>query len=334
MFSGEVVRFLILLATFASVVLITQVVLRLTVERRAHAGALNKRLRMIASGADREVVIDILRRNDPLQLGEARDPWTKAYHAFRRNLMMAAVPWTPSQVAIAMAALFAALVLIVAIGARSANYALTSGVVQLILAFAAATAVGVPLMVISFLAQRRRKRMQQQFPVALDVFVRSLRAGHPVAGAIDLLTQEMEDPIGSEFGLVSDEIAYGANLTDALNDMAERWDLDDIRMFVVSLSVQNETGGNLAEVLNNLSKVIRERAGLFLKVRALASEGRMTGWMLTALPIFTFVSVFLMNPEFYLDVAGDPIFFIGFPLLLTWYMIGVIAIRKMVNIKV
>jgi len=334
MFNGEVVRFLILLATFASVVLFIQVVLRVTVERRAHSGALNKRLKMIASGTQREVVVDILRRNDPLSLGEAGDPWTRLYFAFRRNLMMAAVPWTPMQVALGMAALFAALVLIVALGARSANYPLTFGVILLIFVFAAAAAVGVPLMVISFLAQRRRKKMQEQFPVALDVFVRSLRSGHPIAGALDLLTQEMEDPIGSEFGLASDEIAYGANLTDALNDMAERWDLDDIRMFVVSLSVQNETGGNLAEVLSNLSRVIRERAGLYLKVRALSSEGRMTGWMLTALPIFTFVGVFLLNPGFYLDVATDPIFFIGFPLLLTWYLIGVISIRRMVNIKV
>src|SRR5690606_36436175 len=160
------------------------------------------------------------------------------------------------------------------------------------------------------------------------------RSGHPIAGALDLLTQEMEDPIGSEFGLVSDEIAYGANLTDALNDMAERWDLDDLRMFVVSLSVQNDTGGNLAEILDNLSKVIRERASLYLKVRALSSEGRMTGLMLTGLPIFTFVLVFLLNPPFYLDVAADPIFYIGFPLLLVWYVVGVIAIRKLVNIKV
>jgi tight adherence protein B len=289
---------------------------------------------MIAAGTDREIVVDIMRRNDPLQLGEARGPFSKLYLAFRRNLMMAAVPWSAGQVAIGMAALFAALVLIVAIGARSANYPLNSGVVQLIVAFAAAASVGIPVMVISFLAQRRRKKMQEQFPVALDVFVRSLRSGHPVAGGLDLLTQEMEDPIGSEFGLVSDEIAYGANLADALNDMAERWDLDDIRMFVVSLSVQSETGGNLAEILDKLSKVIRERAGLYLKVRALSSEGRMTGWMLTALPIFTFVSVFLINPQFYLDVSMDPIFYIGFPLLLGWYTLGVLLIRRMVNIKV
>lgn len=334
MLGAEATRFLILLAIFAAVFLAMQVLLRVTVERRVHVGAINKRLKMIASGTAREDVINVLRKNDPLQLGEGASPWYKLYVALHRNLTMAAVPWTATQVAMAMAALFAALVLIVAIGAWSANYPLTSGVVQLILAFAAAVSVGVPLMVISFLAQRRRKRMQEQFPIALDIFVRSLRSGHPVASALELLTQEMEDPIGTEFGLVTDEIAYGAELTDALNDMAERWDLDDIRMFVVSLSVQNETGGNLAEILDNLSKVIRERASLYLKVRALSSEGRMTGLMLTGLPIFAFVMVFMLSPRFYLDVAGDPIFYIGFPLMLAWYGVGVIAIRKMVNIRV
>jgi tight adherence protein B len=164
--------------------------------------------------------------------------------------------------------------------------------------------------------------MQAQFPVALDIFVRALRSGHPISGALEILTQEMEDPIGTEFGLVSDEVSYGADLTEALNDMAERWDLDDIRMFVVSLAVQNETGGNLAEILNNLSQVIRERTSLLLKVRALSSEGRMTGWLLTT------------NPAFYLDVAEDPIFYIGFPLLLLWFALGVMWIRKLVNIKV
>jgi len=331
---GEVARFLVLLGIFAFVFLITQVVLRISIERRAHLGAVNKRLKMIASGTTREEVVNILRKNDPVLLNDAANPWARLYFAFRRNLSMAAVPWTAWQVGIGMAAIFAVLVIMVTMAVWSAAYPITSGVIQLILAFAAAAAVGVPLMLISFLAQRRRKRMQEQFPVALDIFVRSLRSGHPVAGALELLTQEMEDPIGSEFGLVSDEIAYGADLTDALNDMAERWDLDDLRMFVVSLSVQNETGGNLAEVLDNLSKVIRERASLYLKVRALSSEGRMTGLMLTGLPIFTFVMVFLLNPSFYLDVAGDPIFYMGFPLMLLWYVVGVVSIRRMVNIKV
>ena len=137
--------------------------------------------------------------------------------------------------------------------------------------------------------------MQEQFPVALDVFVRGLRAGHPIAAALDLLTVEMPDPIGSQFGVVVDEVTYGAELRDALQAMAERWDLDDMRMFVVSLSVQSETGGNLAEILDNLSKVIRERQSMMLKVRALSSEGRMTAIMLTVLPIFAFAFLFLVN---------------------------------------
>jgi tight adherence protein B len=116
--------------------------------------------------------------------------------------------------------------------------------------------------------------------------------------------------------------------------MAERWDLDDIRMFVVSLSVQTETGGNLAEILQNLSEVIRARASLYMKVRALSSEGRMTGWMLTILPVLTLVGMFAVNPGFYLDVARDPIFVVGFPALLAVYAIGFVMIRRMVDLKV
>lgn len=334
MFSTELIRFFILLGIFASVFLLVQVGLRLSVQRGMHSGAINKRLKMIALGNDRDDIIRRLRKNDPLELPEGGGIVNRLYRSYRRNLTMAAIPWTAGQVAVAMGIIFAALVLIIVIAAWGANFSPSLGVMQLIMAFSAATAIGVPVMVVAFIAERRRKRMQAQFPVALDVFVRALKSGHPIAGAIQLLTQEMDDPIGSEFGLVADEVSYGADLTDALNDMAERWDLDDIRMFVVSLSVQNETGGNLAEILDNLSKVIRERAGLFLKVRALSSEGRMTGWLLTALPIFTFVALFLVNPPFYLAVAGDPIFYIGFPALLVWYLIGVLSIRKMVNIRV
>lgn len=332
--TGAIIRLFILLAVFASVFLLIQVILRASVENRTHLSAVNKRLKMIARGSDREDIIARLRKNDTLFLVGQTGLLGSAYRAFRFNLMMAAVPFTASQVAMAMASLTALLFLVIATLAWGSGYPLTVGIAQLLLAVSAAIAIAVPIMTVNFLAQRRRKRMQSQFPVALDIFVRALRSGHPVASAIEMLTHEMEDPIGSEFGLVSDEISYGAELTDSLSDMAERWDLDDIRMFVVSLAVQNETGGNLAEILQNLSKVIRERAGLYLKVRALSSEGRMTGWLLTILPVITFVLLFMINPPFYLGVARDPIFYIGFPLLLVWYVIGVIAIRKMVNLKV
>lgn len=176
--------------------------------------------------------------------------------------------------------------------------------------------------------------MEEQFPLALEIFTRALRAGHPIAAAIDLLTKEVEDPLGSEFGIVSDEVAYGAELNDALLDLADRWELEDIRMFVISLSVQSETGGNLAEVLENLTKVIRDRAALFMKVRALSSEGRMSGWMLTVLPVLTFISVFLISPQFYINVSGDSIFLYGFTSLIALYLLGVYIIRRMIDLEV
>ena len=116
--------------------------------------------------------------------------------------------------------------------------------------------------------------------------------------------------------------------------MAERWGLADIDMFVVSVSVQMETGGNLAEILENLGRVIRERASMFMKVRALSSEGRMTALVLTVLPILAFAGLFTFNPAFYLDVADDPIFIFGFVGILLLYIIGFIAIRRMVDLKV
>jgi tight adherence protein B len=144
----------------------------------------------------------------------------------------------------------------------------------------------------------------------------------------------MPDPIGSEFGLVVDEVTYGADFRDALQAMADRWDMEELRMFVVSLSIQMETGGNLAEILENLARVIRERASMMMKVRALSSEGRMTAVMLTILPIFSFTLLFIMKPKFYLDVADDPAFLPGFISLLVLYAVGFITIRRMVDLKV
>ena len=334
MLDNDIVRFFLLIAVFVSVFLLLQVVFRITADRTVHLSAINKRLRMIRQGTQREDVIAEFRRNDPLRDVQGEGIIASRNRKFRQNLMMADVPFGPGQVLLAMAVIFFILAIIIALFASLYNFPLTFGVMQLILAVAAAISIALPLAILSFMAQRRRKRMQEQFPVALDIFVRALRSGHPVASAIELLTQEMEDPIGSQFGLVADEVSYGADLTAALDSMAERWDMDDIRMFVVSLSLQNETGGNLAEILENLSEVIRERASLYMKVRALSSEGRMTGWILGVLPIVLFVMLFSLNPPFYLEVALDPIFFIGFPILIVWYLFGIYMIRRLIDLKV
>ena len=332
--SGLLVRLFILIAIFASVFLISQVMLSALASWRGDRNAVNRRLFMLRAGLDRDEVNQSLLKNAPPVLSPDAGIFERIHVSFTRMVMMSGVRFETRQLIVGMAigaCVLTGAILLFAVGAQ---FRLTVGVVQLVLVVAVALAVGLPVIVISRIAQRRYKRMEEQFPVAIDIFTRSLRAGHPIASAIFLVTEEMADPIGSEFGLVSDEVAYGAELTDALAAMAERWNLEDMRMFVVSVSVQSETGGNLAEILENLSNVIRARASMYMKVRALSSEGRMSGWMLTVLPVLTLISLFLVSPGFYFDVAQDPIFLIGFPALLLLYGIGVLIIRRIVDLKV
>lgn len=325
---------LTLLAIFGTVFLLVQLGLDFTFSKTAHTRAINKRLSLLKQGASRDEILSRLRKNAPQDHANLPPFLASILQKLERTMLAAQVGFTPMQMLTAMLMAFVVISVVLMLLIGGAGFTLSLGVIVLALTVAGAASFVLPVMVLSAIATRRRKRVEEQFPIALDVFVRALRAGHPIAAALDLLTQEMEDPIGSEFGLVSDEVAYGAELTDALTAMAERWDLDDIRMFVVSLSVQNETGGNLAEILQNLAEVIRARASLYMKVRALSSEGRMTGWMLTILPVAAFVGLFMVNPEFYLSVAGDRMFIIGFIGLMTMYVTGFFWIRKIIDLKV
>ncbi|MES2700687.1 MAG: type II secretion system F family protein [Pseudomonadota bacterium] len=328
------IRIALLAAIFGSVFVAVQISLNLAWSRRTYMREVNQRLRLLSRGLSREQVMIELRKNDVRLNPNLPYPIAKAFLMFERAVRGSAIAIAPTQLLLVMLVGFAAVLSLVLIATVLAGLVISSGTIVMATIFAGCLSIALPLMVLSTLAQRRRRKMAEQFPVSLDIFVRALKAGHPVAGAIELLTKEMEDPIGSEFGLVNDEISYGAALTESLAAMAERWDSDDMRMFVVSISVQNETGGNLAEILQNLADVIRARASLYMKVRALSSEGRMTGWMLTILPVATFVGMFLVNPAFYLSVASDSMFIIGAICLGFMYFCGFIMIRKMVDIKV
>lgn len=331
---GSWLRLLLLILIFASVMLTVEGIMGIIQNRRASSLRVNKRLQMIEDGSSREVVYSRLRRKQSEGLGALPGPFGKIGGKIEATLGTTGLAWSARTVMTVMALAMGAIILFGLLFALAGGFILTTGMILLLLTFAFAAGFGLPMMVLTRMADRRRRKMQQQFPVALDIFVRGLRAGHPVASALNLLTEEMTDPLGSEFGLVVDEVTYGAELRDALQSLADRWGIDDIHMFVVSLSVQNETGGNLAEILENLSMVIRERASLLLKVRALSSEGRMTAVMLTALPVLAFVGLFLLNPSFYLDVSQDPAFSIGFGVLIAMYAVGFYTIRRMVDLKV
>ncbi len=329
-----IVRLVILILIFVSVFVIAEFAISAWRRRSKGTSAVNKRLRMIEGGMDRELVTSKLRKSQPLKFASGNGILSRMLQSIQQSIIASGIAMPAQQIMLAMALGSALIAVLIIIGAAFAGYALNFGVMQMAVAIGLSIGLGLPLMILSRMASKRTRKMQEQFPVALDIFIRGLRSGHPVAAALDLLTKEMEDPIGSEFGLVMDEVAYGADLRDALQSMADRWGLEDIQMFVVSLSVQHETGGNLAEILANLASVIRERASMYMKVRALSSEGRMTGVMLTALPILTFAGLFLINPAFYLDVAQDPMFVPGFIGLGILYFVGFFSIRRMVDLKV
>ena len=332
--SDNWLRALFLICVFGAVLLSVEVLANWLATNRTVGKAINARLKLIGQGRTHGEALSILRRPDSA-LPEGLPPFLDHLgRKFERMLTSAQVTIPTGRlmliIVLAPFVLFFAILLFMAM----AQIPIAFGRLLLIGTFSGLLGAALPLMYLQFKANRARKRMQEQFPVALDVFVRGLRAGHPIAAALDLLTVEMPDPIGSQFGIVVDEVTYGAELRDALQSMADRWGLDDMKMFVVSLSVQRETGGNLAEILENLSTVIRERASMMMKVRALSSEGRMTAVMLTALPVLAFTGLFLGNPTFYLDVSDDPAFIPGFVGLIILYIVGFVTIRKMVDLKV
>lgn len=325
---------LILVCVFGAVVLAAESLVSWTANNRSELKAIQGRMKLIGRRRDQRDHQNLRRTMSSVPEGLPA-PIDKFAHGLDRMLIQAQLPIeTPRLLLIlivAPVAIFFGLLLLMAL---SWGIGISSGRVVISATFAVVLGAILPLMIVNWKATRARKRIEEQFPVALDVFVRGLRAGHPIAAALDLLTVEMPDPIGSEFGIVVDEVTYGSEIRDALQGMAERWDLDDMRMFVVSLSIQSETGGNLAEILENLTKVIRERHSMMLKVRALSSEGRMSAIMLTVLPLFTFTLLFVVNPKFFLDVANDPLFIPGFACLILLYLIGFFSIRRMVDLKV
>jgi tight adherence protein B len=191
-----------------------------------------------------------------------------------------------------------------------------------------------PLLVLRFLRNRRQKKFGAQFPDGLDMIVRSLRAGHPVPVAISMVAREMQDPIGSEFGILADEITYGADLESGLRSLYFRVGQDDLPLFVTAVAIQGTTGGNLGEILQNLSTVIRERFKMRRKIRALAAEARASALILSSLPIMIFAAIQFVTPEFYASVWDEDITKKTLALAGGWMMVGNFIMYRLVNFKI
>jgi len=191
-----------------------------------------------------------------------------------------------------------------------------------------------PILVLRFLRKRRQKAFGAQFPDALDMIVRSLRAGHPVPIAVSMVAREMRDPIGSEFGIVADEITYGADLESGLRSLYFRVGQDDLPLFVTAVAIQGTTGGNLGEILQNLSTVIRERFKMRRKIRALAAEARASALILSSLPIVIFAVIQISTPEFYAAVWDEDITKKTLAMAGAWMMVGNFIMYRLVNFRI
>lgn len=292
---------------------------------------MNRRLDQLKSGSLQEQIEASLKRGGT-DRGESFI--AEILGKLESRLKQAGMRITPERYLAIIGMITASIAIAAPIGLGFANMLGSPSVWLLIGALAIGLGVIVPLGILDRKANQRMKKIEEQFPVALDIFVRGLRAGHPVTGALDLLVEEMPDPIGTEFATAVAEISYGYDLRAALENMADRVQTTDLRMFAVCVAIQAETGGNLADILEGLATVIRDRNSMVLKVRALASEGKMTAVVLSVLPVGTFSFVLMTNPRFYLDVVGHPTFLPGVVALIGWYSIGMLMIRKLVSLKV
>ena len=289
---------------------------------RSYRKNVNRRLKLLDDKVDRQTVLVQLRRERGLSMtGDYRLPLV----AVNRLILQSGL-----KLGIGTFAIYVAVLALFAFGlvmVTRENMLEASGA-------AVFCCTLLPLLMLKFKRSRRQKKFGAQFPDALDIIVRSLRAGHPVPVAISMVAREMTDPIGSEFGIVADEITYGADLETGMRNLYFRIGQDDLPLFVTAVAIQSSTGGNLGEILENLSAVIRQRFKMRRKIRALASEGRASAMILSSLPILMFLVIQVITPDFYASVWHEDLTKIALACAGGWMGIGNLIMFRMVNFKI
>ena len=211
---------------------------------------------------------------------------------------------------------------------------------QLLVRFTPALLIAVPLgalLPLLYLMQRRSSRLkafEEQFPDALDLVSRAIRAGHAFQAAVGMAAEELTAPVGPEFKKVFDQQNFGLPVRDALNGLAERVPLVDVKFFVTAIAIQRDTGGNLAEILDNLAHVVRERFKILRQVRVHTAHGRITGFVLLALPAFLAVALSIINPEHMKPLFEERIGHMLIAGTIGMQIVGFFWIRRVVKIEV
>lgn len=242
-----------------------------------------------------------------------------------RYILQAGLDWTVSRLLLSCGALGASVCMVMVYGAHQSL--LMSGLVGAVFAVT-------PLLYVSHKRSRRLSKFERQLPEALDLMSRALRSGHAFSSALQMVGEEMAEPIAGEFRIVHDEVNFGVALQQALMNLSERIPLTDLRYFTVSVLIQRESGGNLTEVLGNLSRLIRERLKLMAKVKILSSEGRLSAWILGVMPFALAGVMFMTNPEFMSPLWTDPIGISIIKYMLILMAIGAVILMKIIKIRV
>ncbi len=284
----------------------------------------NRRLDMLARGIDPKAVLETLRRN--VDVDQA---WTRHVPGARwlgRQLAQSGMSMTLTRLLLLMAMLTVGVY-----GTLSMMPNLTGpSTILLALLF------GIVLPV--FLVRRKRnarlRRFAEQLPEAIDMLVRSLRVGHPLSAACQMVADELSDPIGTEFGIAVDEMTYGLDLNEAIENLGNRIDVSDLRYLIIAVNIQYGAGGNLAEILNGLGKVIRDRFHMYRKIRAVSAEGRMACTFLTIFPFAVVLGIWILHKDYYLSVADHPLFHVLAVIGAVLVLLNTVLMRWITNIKV
>jgi tight adherence protein B len=311
---------IISITVFGTVLLAVQGAYWLLTERRRARGAINRRLLLAKASSSAQEVFETLKRERGLGSLENEH--------FRRlnDLIVQTGLAVDGKLLIAVAFLLGVVFFILL------GIVFGFGILALILS--TICTILVLILILALIRKKRIARFSEQLPDAIDVIVRGVKSGYPFTVSLGLVAKEMKDPIGTEFGMTSDEIAFGSEIGSALDHLVQRVGHADLLYLTMALKIQMQTGGSLAEILSRLARLLRERAMLRLKVKAISSEGRLSAVFLTAMPFVLFGVITFLQPEYFFSVRDHPIIMPALIVGLLMLAIGNFVIYRMVNFKV
>ena len=286
-------------------------------------GKVNRRLELLEKGGNREQVLEQLRKEMTQHMKSQNIP---LYSILASKAQRANIAFTPPQILMVMAGV--SVVAFLALTIMTEVAPVTRSVL------AAGMGIGGVYVWINGKATKRMAQFEEQLPEAVELMVRSLRVGHPFSSAIQIVAKEIADPLGTEMGVIADEAAYGRDMGETLKAMAERLDMQDLRFLAVAVTIQQTSGGNLAEILDGLAKVIRSRFRLFRRVKAITSEAKWSGKLLSGFPIGALVVINMIQPDYFDEVMDKPIFIPACLVVAGFLIANLIVMRALVNIKV